>query len=72
MDAPMDPPSTIEAPESCPKCGSERLARFLYGVPHLSKELREKLKKGEIIIGSCVLRANEPKWQCRKCGHKWR
>ena len=68
----MDPPSTIDTPEPCPKCGSERLARFVYGVPYLRKELREKLRKGEIIIGSCVLRANEPKWRCRKCGYTWR
>jgi len=54
-------------PSKCPKCGSERVARILYGEPMGSEALMADLKAGRIVLGGCCITGDDPKWQCLEC-----
>jgi hypothetical protein len=60
-----------ESPDQCPKCGSKKVARILYGFPVLSEELERKLDAGKIVLGGCTLFGDDPTWQCVDCEHRW-
>jgi ribosomal protein L37AE/L43A len=57
-------------PQSCPACGSPRLARILYGLPAFSKDLEEALEGGTVTLGGCVITGDDPEWECLECGQK--
>lgn len=60
-----------EKPEKCPECGSAKVAEILYGFPDVpTPEIREKLAKGELVFGGCVLSpdGHNARWQCVDCG----
>jgi hypothetical protein len=57
-------------PQSCPACGSPRIARILYGLPAFSKDLEDALSEGIVALGGCVLSGDDPEWQCLGCGQK--
>ena len=67
----MNDPTTTEQPERCPECGSGRVARILYGLPHFSEELERKLEAGEVVLGGCMISDDDPTRQCAECGHRW-
>lgn len=58
----------------CPTCGAlpKSQIRVVYGMP--SPEDFESERRGEIILGGCVLqtdsagRPSNPQWRCRECG----
>jgi hypothetical protein len=54
-------------PAKCPKCGSERVARILYGEPMGSEELMADLKAGRIVLGGCCITGDDPAWKCLEC-----
>jgi len=54
-------------PSQCPKCGSERVARILYGEPIGSESLMADLKAGRIVLGGCCITGDDPIWQCLSC-----
>jgi len=54
----------------CPRCGSERIARILYGMPAFSEELRLDLEAGRVALGSCAVTGNDPRWRCLNCGYE--
>lgn len=54
-------------PSKCPDCGSGPVLRISYGLP--ARELQEKGRRGEIILGGCVVRT--PRWYCKNCLHRW-
>ncbi len=58
-------------PDICPKCGSERVARILYGLPIFNDELKRKLETGEVVLGGCMVTGDDPSWHCAECGHQW-
>ena len=60
-----------EKPDACPKCGSNKVARILYGLPDFSEELERKLGAGEIVLGGCTVFGDDPTWHCNDCGHRW-
>jgi len=57
-------------PHKCPRCGSERIARILYGMPAFSEELRRELESGRAVLGGCVITGNDPRWQCTNCSYE--
>jgi hypothetical protein len=61
--APVRP---AEPPRFCPHCGADSVAPIAYGYP--GTELFEAAERGEIILGGCIVRSEQPTWQCRNCG----
>ncbi len=57
-------------PRKCPRCGSERIAGVLYGMPDLSEKLRLDLEAGRLVLGGCKVTGNDPRWRCIKCGYE--
>ncbi len=48
----------------CPQCGG-RYVRILYGLP--SPSAMERAKKGEIVLGGCLMEKDSPIGKCSKC-----
>ena len=57
-------------PQSCPVCGSLRIARILFGLPDFSKDLEEALSEGTVTLGGCLVTGDDPGWECLGCGQK--
>jgi len=55
---------------TCPRCGSERGAEVLYGLPVPSPELEARLEAGEVVLGGCEIVLGEPmpEFRCLDCG----
>lgn len=49
----------------CPNCKSENAIPIAYGVP--SEETWEEVKKGNLVLGGCVIEGNEPDMFCKDC-----
>lgn len=66
--------STIEKPKkpSCPKCGSQKLGKFQYGLPIFSAKLEKQIEKGEVILGGCCVDESNPDFKCRDCGREFK
>ena len=55
----------------CPVCKSnEFVTPIAYGYP--SPEMWEKEAVGEIVLGGCAERLDEPNYQCVKCKYEWK
>ena len=54
-------------PRKCPKCGSTKIATFLYGMPAFSDQLQKDLDEGKIVLGGCCISDDDPTWQCTAC-----
>ncbi len=52
----------------CPKCGSKRIARILWGMPAFTEELERDLEEGRIVLGGCCISEDSRDWECRDCG----
>lgn len=52
----------------CPKCGSERVAPILYGMPALNEEIERDLKEEKLFLGGCCVSINNPEFHCFYCG----
>lgn len=61
---------SIRKLKKCPVCGSNRLAKILYGRPFFTPKLQDALDSGKIILGGCCVSGDDPKWQCADCGVK--
>jgi len=48
----------------CPECG-EKLLPIEYGMP--GPDLFEKVEKGEVYIGGCIIEDIQPIYHCNKC-----
>jgi hypothetical protein len=59
---------SIKNPHKCPECGSEKIARILYGLPSFSESLRKRLENNEVVLGGCCITVNDPSWKCVHCG----
>lgn len=53
----------------CPECRSRNAVRIIYGYP--STETHERVGRGEMVLGGCIIRDSNPKWFCKNCGHSW-
>ena len=54
-------------PSKCPKCGSARVAKILYGMPIGLDGIGADLDAGKIVLGGCELTGDDPAWQCLDC-----
>lgn len=52
----------------CPKCGSERVAPILYGMPAYDEELKRQLENEELYLGGCLMSDDAPDYHCFECG----
>lgn len=53
----------------CPRCGSESVARILWGMPAFTPEVESGLKDGSIVLGGCEITSeNPPALRCGGCG----
>ena len=55
-------------PRNCPKCGSEKIATILYGLPNLTPETQKAFDDGRLVSGGCEISGDDPAWQCTECG----
>jgi hypothetical protein len=53
---------------ACPFCGGVGIP-IEYGLPDV--ELWEAEKRGEAVIGGCVVEPDNPDYQCGSCGSRW-
>ncbi len=53
------------ADERCLECGG-RLVEILWGMP--MPEAYEAARRGELVLGGCVVTDDDPAWQCSECG----
>ena len=49
-------------PNKCPKCGSTRIAKILYGMPAFSNKLESEINAGRVILGGCCISDDDPTW----------
>ena len=45
---------SVSRPDSCPACGSNRIAGILYGLPAKSQQLTQDVKDGKIVLEDVV------------------
>lgn len=60
--------------DQCPKCKSNNVGSFFYGLyePEYEDSITlAKVEKGELIPGGCVIDFNSPKYRCNDCFFKW-
>jgi len=55
----------------CESCGSTHVAEYQYGRPIQSEDLRSKLDSGKVILGSCMVSPDAPRWHCHDCHNNW-
>lgn len=62
-----------DARPRCPKCGSEKVAEILWGMPAYSEELQYDLDEGRVVLGGCFVGEDgeDPFWHCTSCGHEF-
>ena len=54
----------------CPSCGSSNFIPIVYGKP--SQEAIEKEKRGEIVLGGCIVSPDDNKFRCKDCGRDYK
>jgi hypothetical protein len=54
---------------ACPTCGAENPLPIVYGFP--DPEMFASSEQGDIRLGGCSIEEDSPRWQCRRCGHRW-
>jgi hypothetical protein len=55
-----------ETPPRCPRCGSDRVVPYAYGLP--IPDLVAAEERGEVLLAGCVVDADSPAFHCRACG----
>ncbi|GAB6172681.1 hypothetical protein JCM15765_21590 [Paradesulfitobacterium aromaticivorans] len=51
----------------CPRCGSKKTAKILYGMPAMSPELEEHLNMVDVVLGGCCITDCDPMYHSNKC-----
>jgi hypothetical protein len=57
-----------QKPDKCPKCGSPKVVKIIYGEPNYKASL--EAETGKIILGGCIIKGNDPSWACIDCKSK--
>jgi hypothetical protein len=60
--------SSLDLVTECPACRSRRIAGIIYGLGHLTEDLRQDLRDGRVILGGTLIMDNAPTWHCNECG----
>lgn len=55
----------------CPSCGSEQVAKYLYGFHKITGAIERDVEAGRIMLGGVSDKENPPKWYCNDCQHEW-
>lgn len=55
----------------CPKCGSQKIAPILYGMPAYDEEMERQLNEQELYLGGCCVSDNDPQFHCFGCGNNF-
>ncbi|SEF52129.1 hypothetical protein SAMN04489712_101293 [Thermomonospora echinospora] len=55
---------------ACPHCGEQPIP-IMYGYPANMAVAFEAERRGEIVIGGCVVDDDNPIWFCRACGRRY-
>jgi len=59
---------SYQKPDKCPKCGSPKVVKIIYGEPNYKAFLEEEA--GKIILGGRTITGNDPLWGCIDCQTK--
>ena len=51
----------------CPKCGSKNIGRYIYGLLAFFRWASQKVVRGKIILGGCIIMEGAPKYHCNDC-----
>jgi len=51
----------------CPHCGSEIVAKALYGLTEIDETLQEEIDSEKILLGGCVKLPSSFDYYCIKC-----
>lgn len=54
---------------TCPRCGAERAAEIILGMPAFDDDFQRAMKTGEVYVGGCERTGNDPAYRCRSCGY---
>ena len=55
----------------CPNCGERQLVPIAYGFP--SPHVMEQSDQGVVVLGGCIMSADDPSFVCKVCQHSvWR
>ena len=57
-----------QKPNKCPKCGSAKVVKIIYGESSYKISLEEE--SGKIILGGCIITGNDALWGCIDCKTK--
>ncbi|MHB8894393.1 MAG: hypothetical protein ACYC99_04330 [Candidatus Geothermincolia bacterium] len=60
---------SLSAETRCPKCGSRKLARVVYGYPR--RPLRLYARTGRVVLAGCMVGSDSPTLCCRRCGTRF-
>ena len=52
----------------CPECGSDNVAKILWGMPAMNDEFEEDLAAGRVVLGGCCISSGMPEYRCNACG----
>jgi hypothetical protein len=55
---------SVKNPRKCPKCGSDKIANIMYGLPNNSPSLQQEIRENKIVFGGCCITENDPSWKC--------
>ena len=55
----------------CPKCKSDNIASYQYGLVEMDPELKKDLDKGKIVMGGCFYSEDNPQLHCNQCEYDW-
>ena len=57
----------------CPKCGSEKVASVLYGMPVFDEELEARIDAGDVVLNGCEIVLGDPMhpYECQECGFRF-
>ena len=55
----------------CPKCQSDNIARYQYGMPVMDPEMERDLDKGKVVLGGCCVTDEDPDRHCNNCEYDW-
>ena len=56
------------AAKLCPDCNG-KLLPVRYGFP--GPEMMEQARRGEIVLGGCIVSDDDPAWGCSECGARF-
>jgi primosomal protein N' len=58
---------SVKKPDKCPKCGSDKIADILYGLPAFSPSLEKMIEDQDIVLGGCCVSDEDPTRKCATC-----